>query len=79
MSAGTVILPEHLPKKITHAVEEDKLLSSTNLSLEEVELSHIRRVLEMTNGNREEAARILKIGIATLYRKLAKLKNGLRL
>lgn len=75
MCAGTVILPEHLPAKITHTVEEDHLLGSTNLSLDEVELEHIRRVLDITNGNREEAARILKIGIATLYRKLAKIKN----
>jgi two-component system NtrC family response regulator len=35
-----------------------------------VEKLHIQRVLNHTNGNRAEAARLLNIGIATLYRKL---------
>jgi len=39
-------------------------------SLEEVEREHIRRTLEMTGHNRAEAARILKIGERTLYRKI---------
>jgi two-component system response regulator HydG len=38
----------------------------------DVEKVHIRQTLEMTNGNREEAARILKMGERTLYRKLDK-------
>ncbi len=40
------------------------------MSLDEVEKLAIQRTLEMTKGNREEAARILKIGERTLYRKL---------
>ncbi len=39
-------------------------------SLEEVEREHIRRTLERTGHNRAEAARILKIGERTLYRKI---------
>ena len=39
---------------------------------DEVEPWKIQRTLEMTGGNREEAARILKIGERTLYRKLEK-------
>ncbi|MBN2512151.1 MAG: sigma-54-dependent Fis family transcriptional regulator [Sedimentisphaerales bacterium] len=39
-------------------------------SLEEIEREHIRRVLEMTGNNRTEAAKILKIGERTLYRKI---------
>lgn len=35
-----------------------------------VEKAHIQRVISHTNGNRAEAARLLNIGIATLYRKL---------
>ena len=31
---------------------------------------HIRRTLEMTKGNRAEAAKILEIGERTLYRKI---------
>lgn len=43
-------------------------------SLEEVEREHIRRTLEMTGNNRAEAARILKIGERTLYRKIREYK-----
>ena len=47
--------------------------ASGNLSafdLASVEKLHIQRVLNHTAGNRAEAARLLNIGIATLYRKL---------
>lgn len=40
------------------------------LPLEEVEREHIRRTLEMTGNNRTEAAKLLKIGERTLYRKI---------
>ncbi len=40
------------------------------MSLADIEWEHIRRVLSVTNGNRAEAARILGIGEATLYRRL---------
>ena len=68
------ILPEHLPLKITKKVEEQELRGKTQLSLEEVEMEYIHKVLELTNGNREDAAKILKIGVATLYRRLANKK-----
>ncbi|MBS1527084.1 MAG: sigma-54-dependent Fis family transcriptional regulator [Bacteroidetes bacterium] len=38
--------------------------------LASVEKLHIQRVLNHTHGNRADAARLLNIGIATLYRKL---------
>jgi two-component system NtrC family response regulator len=47
--------------------------ASGNLSafdLSSVEKLHIQRVLNHTAGNRAEAARLLNIGVATLYRKL---------
>jgi len=47
--------------------------TSGNLSafdLASVEKLHIQRVLNHTAGNRAEAARLLNIGVATLYRKL---------
>jgi two-component system NtrC family response regulator len=43
-------------------------LSSFDLS--SIEKHHIQRVLNHTHGNRAEAARLLNIGVATLYRKL---------
>ena len=42
----------------------------TGRPLNEVEKQHIRRTLEMTKGNRAEAAKILEIGERTLYRKI---------
>ena len=44
--------------------------NSDSLALDELERRHILKVLEHTKGNKAEAARLLGIGIATLYRKL---------
>ena len=41
-----------------------------SLTLEDLERRHILRVLDHIGGNKAEAARLLGIGIATLYRKL---------
>jgi two-component system NtrC family response regulator len=40
------------------------------LDLESIERHHIYKVLRHTNGNKTEAARLLNIGLTTLYRKL---------
>lgn len=45
-------------------------LKPDNNSLEFIESEHIRKVLKSTNGNKPEAARILNIGLTTLYRKI---------
>jgi two-component system response regulator HydG len=42
--------------------------------LSEIERWAIEQTLQLTNGNREETARILGIGARTLYRKLDKYK-----
>ena len=44
---------------------------SAIVDLATLEQHHIRRVLRHTNGNKAEAARLLGIGLTTLYRKLA--------
>lgn len=41
-----------------------------DLELAEAEHRHIQRVLQYTKGNKAEAARLLKIGLTTLYRKI---------
>lgn len=46
----------------------DTSLSGFELSV--MEKVHISRVLEYTKGNKTEAARLLKIGLTTLYRKI---------
>ena len=40
------------------------------LLLSEVEKQHIHRVLHLTHGNKSETARLLGIGLTTLYRKI---------
>jgi DNA-binding NtrC family response regulator len=42
------------------------------LTLNELEKRHIKRVLEITGGNRPKAAKILGINVSTVYRKLEK-------
>jgi len=56
----------------TPAPANDGMEIVPGISMEDAERIHILRTLEMTAGNREEAARILKIGERTLYRKLDK-------
>lgn len=43
---------------------------SPHFDLASVEKQHIKKVLKQVRGNRTEAARLLNIGVATLYRKL---------
>jgi two-component system NtrC family response regulator len=59
------VLPYEIQHQISHA---NKTLSA--FSMQSVEKLHIQKVLNYTKGNKAEAARLLEIGIATLYRKL---------
>lgn len=54
--------------QIKSTVKSGKQLSA--FSLQSVEKLHIQKVLNHTHGNKAEAARLLEIGIATLYRKI---------
>ncbi len=60
-----------LPFEITHA-EENATLSSFDLA--SVEKLHIKKVLAYTKGNKTETARLLNIGLTTLYRKIEEYK-----
>jgi DNA-binding NtrC family response regulator len=42
------------------------------LTLDQLEKRHIKRVLEVTGGNRPKAAKILGVNVTTVYRKLEK-------
>jgi two-component system NtrC family response regulator len=57
-----------LPYEFEAAPQQSNNISAFDLS--SIEKLHIQRVLNHTQGNRAEAARLLNIGIATLYRKL---------
>ena len=70
-----VILSKHLPLHFEQGSELRDRRSEPDLakrSLADVEREHIERVLAATDGNRAEAAKILGIGEATLYRRLRK-------
>ncbi len=48
--------------------------ASSAHSLSEVEMQHIRKILHYTKGNKTETARLLGIGLTTLYRKIEEYK-----
>ncbi len=62
---GNRLLPEHLPFEFAFGES-----SSVSFDLADVEKQHIRKVLRHTTGNKTEAARLLNIGLTTLYRKI---------
>ncbi|OFX51842.1 MAG: sigma-54-dependent Fis family transcriptional regulator [Bacteroidetes bacterium GWA2_30_7] len=70
----TIILSENdildsslLPSEIKN---NNLNLKPENNSLDYIESEHIRKVLNSTNGNKPETAKILNIGLTTLYRKI---------
>ena len=66
MTDGPVLEASALPVEFNR----QKPAGEASLSLESLERTHIEKVLKYTGGNKTEAARLLGIGIATLYRKL---------
>jgi two-component system response regulator HydG len=66
-------LPPAIQAFQPHRTTEDRVVSPDSLvPLEVVERAHVERVLDVVNGNKREAARILGLDRKTLYRKLEK-------
>jgi two-component system NtrC family response regulator len=63
---GDQITTGSLPIEVRNATD-----SIAAFDMASVEKMHIRKALIATNNNKAEAARLLNIGIATLYRKMA--------
>jgi two-component system NtrC family response regulator len=61
-----MIVAAHLP----HQLQSRHSSNENPISLASVEAFHIRKILQHTGGNKTKAARLLEIGLATLYRKL---------
>ena len=59
-----VLTPALLPYDFD-VMSEDNLLD-----LQSVEKAHIRKVLALAGGNKTHAARLLNIGLTTLYQKI---------
>lgn len=68
LSDDQILDIDTLPVDIQYPKDHSKSLSAFSLS--SVEKLHIQKVLNYTRGNKAEAARLLEIGITTLYRKL---------
>ncbi len=58
------------PSRALEGEDEREQTLTPLKSLADIEWEHIRRVLSATHGNRTEAAKILGIGEAALYRRL---------
>ncbi|WP_099372209.1 sigma-54 dependent transcriptional regulator [Sphingobacterium sp. 1.A.5] len=56
------------------SIDDKGTASGAKMSLSEIERKHIQKVLAYTKGNKAEAARLLEIGVATLYRKIEEYK-----
>lgn len=65
-----ILLPEILPFDLQQAQSTSKGSQMSAFSINSVEKLHIQKVLNYCKGNKAETARLLEIGIATLYRKL---------
>ncbi|MDX2001618.1 MAG: sigma-54 dependent transcriptional regulator [Chitinophagales bacterium] len=65
LAEGDTLTTDLLPLDMQYCPE-----SPNSFDLAVVEMNHIRKVLAYTKGNKTEAARLLNIGLATLYRKL---------
>jgi two-component system response regulator HydG len=69
LSRGGVVRPEHLPDGLG-ASPRRRPPTPALRPLAEVEQEHVRRVLDLCNGNQVETARVLQISRSTLWRML---------
>jgi two-component system, NtrC family, response regulator HydG len=71
ISKDQIITAEYLPPSIIHSYAHPVLDSNPlQCTLAQVERQHIQIVLDLTDGNRTHAAKILGISSSTLWRKL---------
>ncbi len=71
LSENGAISPQLLPREMA-GFEFRESPTGEDMTLETVEREHIRRVLNLHDGNRQKAAVALGIGRKTLYRKIQK-------
>jgi two-component system response regulator HydG len=72
---GNTVQLEGLPDEIRrHHPEDDKIVLPVGVTMEEIERLAILQTLKKTHGDKELAARLLGIGLATLYRRLKEME-----
>ena len=80
LARNNLLTINELPPKVSsHSFSSARMLSEAvdkRMSLEEFERGYIRAVVDAVNGNKTEAASILRIDRKTLYRKLEEPSNG---
>ncbi len=67
LNEGATLTPESLPLDVQSSANS---ITSPAFYLETVEKKHIAQILHYTQGNKAETARLLGIGLSTLYRKI---------
>ena len=71
LSTDGNIQPQHLPSAIVNRTKKNfQSVLEGNPTLEKVEQGYIEHVMQLTDGNKAKAARILGIDVSTLWRKL---------
>jgi DNA-binding NtrC family response regulator len=68
LANGPQLTVENLPFELQSLTYKPQTLSAFDLA--SVEKLHIQRILNHTKGNKTEAAKLLNIGLTTLYRKI---------
>jgi DNA-binding NtrC family response regulator len=63
---GDILTVDLLP--LDHRLEEESTEAVFEMAI--IEKNHIRKILNYTKGNKTEAARLMNIGLTTLYRKI---------
>ena len=75
LCTGNMVEFEDLPDEIRrHSPEDDKIVLPVGSSMDEIERQAILQTLKKTGGDKELAARLLGIGLATLYRRLKEME-----
>ncbi|MBN1655323.1 MAG: sigma-54-dependent Fis family transcriptional regulator [Deltaproteobacteria bacterium] len=70
LARGTRVEPEDLPEEVRQAFPKSMVIAGTVRPLNEIEKEYILAALQLNDGNQTRTAEQLRIGSATLYRKL---------
>jgi DNA-binding NtrC family response regulator len=75
LTTGNMVHLEDLPDEIRrHHPEDDKIILPVGVTMGEIERLAILQTLKKTQGDKELAARLLGIGLATIYRRLKEME-----
>ena len=73
---GNMVELEDLPDEVRrYSPEDDQITVPIGASMEEIERRAITQTLKKTQGDKELTARLLGIGLATLYRRLKEMES----